>query len=356
MSIAVSICLPTRDSIRFLPERLASIRNQSFTDWELIAVDSHSEDGTLELLEQFAAVDARVRVCQAPPDGIYRNFNRGIRQARGRYVYIATSDDTMAHDCLEKLVAGLEENPDCELAHCPMRVIDVDGLPGLDWWSGNSIFARSSGEFLYRRHKRPAPFDGMLCLLGNNIYSSVTQLLIKRSLFERIGYYRPDWGSLGDFHWNLRAGLAASTIHVPDTWGGWRMHPGQATAGVVLGSIDHQAMIDGMIDDVLRHLDGGPNHQRGDEAFDELVRRTRALRRHLAEHARHATTVERRGSLLRAALLGRRLAWQHLASLIPGRQRWPGAAPSAVRSWFEGGGLTPLPGGSQCSGVANSPR
>ena len=343
MSTAVSICLPTRNSIRFLAERLASIRNQSCTAWELIAVDSHSEDGTLEMLEDFAARDPRVRVLQAPRDGIYPNFNRAIRQAQGRFVYIATSDDTMAPDCLEKLLTALAQNLDCELAHCPMRVIDEHGEPGRDWWSGNSIFARSSGNLLHCPHKRIAPFDGMLCLLGDNIYSSVTQLLIKRSLFDRIGFYPSDWGSLGDFHWNLRAGLAASAVHVPDTWGGWRMHPGQATAGAHLGSSEHQAQIEAMIGDVLHHLAQSEGVRAGSEAFGELVKRTAELRAHLREHAGRACSWQRRLALIRDAVLGRHFAWQHLASLAPGRQRWPRAAPQALRAWFEGGGLIRLP-------------
>jgi len=344
MSIAVSICLPTRNSIRFLPERLASIRSQTLTDWELVAVDSHSEDGTREMLGQFAAADPRVRVCQAPRDGIYPNFNRCIRLARGRFVYIATSDDTMAHDCLEKLVAALIGNPDCDLAHCPMRVIDEDGLPGRDWWSGSSMFARSSGDLLHCPHKRIAPFDGMLCLLGDNIYSSVTQLLINRALFDRIGFYQADWGPLGDFHWNLRAGLAASTVHVPDTWGGWRMHASQATAGVRLGSPEHQGQIDAMIGDVLRHLDRCLDDAARGAAFEELVKRTRALRGHLREHARRQSTLNRRLFLIREALLGRPLAWRHLASLAAGRGRWPQAAPQALRAWFGNSGLVPLAG------------
>ena len=347
MNCLVSICLPTRNSIRFLPERLASIRNQSFTDWELIAVDGMSDDGTFEMLGEFAAGNPRVRLCQGPRDGIYPNFNRCIRQAQGSFVYIATSDDTMAHDCLERLVAALTENPDCDLAHCPMRVIDEDGMPGGDWWSGNSIFARSSGDLLHRPHKRIAPVDGVLCLLGDNIYSSVTQLLIKRSLYERIGYYPANWGSLGDFHWNLRAGLAASAVHVPDTWGGWRMHAGQATAGVRLGSADHQAKIDEMIGDVLSDLGRNLGAEDWSDAFARLMRRSRALRSHLRDHGSRSNRWHRRLHLICEALLGRSLAWQHLLSLVPGRKHWPRAAPQTVRTWLASGGLVPLAAGDQ---------
>lgn len=130
----VSICLPTLNSMEFLAERMGSISVQSFSDWEVVAVDGFSDDGTHEALHDFAFKHPQVKVSQAVRDGIYPNFNRCIESAEGEFVYIATSDDTMAPDCLEKMVNALEENPDCDLAHCPMKVIDRNGVPAFDWW------------------------------------------------------------------------------------------------------------------------------------------------------------------------------------------------------------------------------
>jgi glycosyltransferase involved in cell wall biosynthesis len=297
-----------------------------------------SDDGTYQALLDFAATVPVARVVQAERDGIYPNFNRSIRLAAGDYVYIATSDDTMAADCLEKLVAALDDNPDCDLAHCPMRVMDESGGPAPDWWSGHSLFVRSSGELATRRHKRVAPLDGMLCLLGDNIYSSVTQILIRRSLFDRIGYYRSDWGSVGDFHWNLRAGLAASAIHVPDTWGGWRMHRNQATAAVRLRSPEHQALIDGMIDDVI--AESGKEGVSND--FIAAVGRAAQLREHLRKHSSFTSPRARRWFLIREALKGKPIAWKHLLSAFRGQGKWPKAAPAELSGWFAPPLLVPL--------------
>jgi hypothetical protein len=60
------------------------------------------------------------------------------------------------------------------------------------------------------------------------------------------------WGSAGDFNWNMRATLVANTVHVPDTWGGWRVHALQATAGACIGSAEHAAKIDAMIEHAIR--------------------------------------------------------------------------------------------------------
>jgi hypothetical protein len=248
----VSICLPNLNNRPFLEERLSTIFDQSLTDWELIIYDNFSEDGAWELFQEAAGRDARIRIAQAPRQGMYANWNNCIRAACGDYVYIATSDDNMAPDCLEKLVEALDTNPECDLAHCNLRMFDSKGEEvSSRWWNEASLFARSSGDLLRQRHTRRAPFDGLLHLSGDTVYTSITQLLIRRSLFSRMGLFEPRWGSLGDFNWNMRAGLVANTVHVPDTWGGWRQHEAQATASAHFGSDHHVAKMDEMVDHAI---------------------------------------------------------------------------------------------------------
>jgi GT2 family glycosyltransferase len=247
----VSVCVPNLNTRPFLPERFRTIREQSLRDWELLVYDSFSTDGAWEYLQALAAEEPRMRVWQGPREGTPASWNPCVKAARGEYVYIATSDDTMAPDCLERLVAALDAHPECDIAHCTLRPIDERGetiASTYHWWARASAFAVSSGSWLHRPHVRRAPFDGLLHLEGGSVYVSITQLLVRRSLFDDIGYFESTWGSVGDFDWSMRAGLVANTVHVPDTWGGWRVHGGQATAGVRLGSDEHARRIDAMIE------------------------------------------------------------------------------------------------------------
>ena len=69
---------------------------------------------------------------------------RASGEASGEFVYIATSDDAMAPDCLEKLVAALEQHNDCDLAHCPLVVVDENGAPvAQPRWPDGQIFGDS---------------------------------------------------------------------------------------------------------------------------------------------------------------------------------------------------------------------
>jgi hypothetical protein len=171
--------------------------------------------------------------------------------ARSEYLYVAAADDTMATDCLARLAAALEAHPECGLAHCPLRVINEQGEAVDYGWERASIFVRSSLGLAGSTHVRHAPFDGLLHLAGESVYVSLTQLLVRRSLFERVGLFESQWGSVGDFNWNMRATLAASTIHVPGTWASWRLHGAQATAGAALASPEHQLRLDSMMEHAL---------------------------------------------------------------------------------------------------------
>jgi len=227
----ISILLPNLNHRPFLQERLDCIFGQTFTDWELIVVDNHSDDGAWELFQQQACTEPRLRIFQARREGIYANWNNCLELAQGEFVYIATSDDTMKPDCLKNLLAALESHPECGLAHCCLEVIDEKGneVEGALSWKEQPVPKFFFGSWMDRPHIRTAPHDGILHAATGTVYTSITQMLIRRSVFEHVGSFRNDWGSAGDFEWGMRASLLYSTVHVPEVLASWRRHPGQLT-------------------------------------------------------------------------------------------------------------------------------
>lgn len=230
MPPTVSLLLPNLDNRPFLEERMSSIWAQTFQDWELIVLDGRSRDGSWEYLQACAATDPRIRLYQSADRGIYRSFNQCVSLARGKYVYFATGDDTMARHALSEMVAALEERSDCDIAHCKLRIIGPDGREsGQKRWD-NFFIVRYFGDLIDQWHIRLAPHDGLLHFSGITVYTSLTQLLIRRSLFERIGGFREDCGPIADFEWEMRATLIANTVHIPQYLASWRLHDGQASS------------------------------------------------------------------------------------------------------------------------------
>ena len=237
----------------------------------------------------------------------------------------------MAPECLEKLVAALEACPECDLAHCKLRLVDEIGRHYDDPWSRERLFTLSSGRLVDIPHVRMAPFDGLLHLSGATVYISITQLLIRRNLFDKIGLFESRWGSIGDFNWDMRAGLVANTVHVPDTWGGWRIHGGQATARVDYYSIEHERRIQEMIDCAI----GTMKSLVGQATFERLQSKwsTSALRlRHFLNGVRDRrdSKVARRLFILRELLRGEFAASSHICARATKRPIWP----ETVKNWM----------------------
>ena len=259
----VSILLPNLNNRNYLDERIDCIFSQTFTDWELVIVDNYSDDGAWEFFKKVAGADSRVRISQAPRNGMYANWNNCIKQARGEYIYIATSDDTMMPECLECLVNALEAYPQCDIAHCCLKIIDEHGNPFHTQWAQWEL-VRFYGDLIQRIHIRKAPYDGFVHAGWGCVYMSITQLLIRSSLFDKIGLFRNDLGSLADFEWEMRAALISDVIHFPKYLATWRRHPAQATQNKYFSTADFPKKLIGMIESAfnkVQHLNKDINYK-----------------------------------------------------------------------------------------------
>jgi glycosyltransferase involved in cell wall biosynthesis len=95
----VSVVLPCYEAERFLVEALDSLLGQTYGKLEILALDDGSSDGTLRILEEFAARDGRVRVLRNEANqGVIRTLNRGVAEAMRAHPYGGTPDSLHAED------------------------------------------------------------------------------------------------------------------------------------------------------------------------------------------------------------------------------------------------------------------
>ncbi len=124
----VSVCIPTYNYRRYLPQALESALAQTARDIEVVVVDNCSEDGSAEVIEAYARRDARIAAHRNERNlGMTANFNRGLALARGKYVKLLCADDVLEPECAERLVAALEAEPRAGLAGCARRYFRDDG-------------------------------------------------------------------------------------------------------------------------------------------------------------------------------------------------------------------------------------
>lgn len=106
----VSIILPVFNAERFLSQCLDSISRQTYQDWELIAVDDGSKDGSMEILKSYEKRDHRIHIISKKNEGVSIARNIALEHAHGDYVYFVDSDDIVMPEALMILVKAMESS------------------------------------------------------------------------------------------------------------------------------------------------------------------------------------------------------------------------------------------------------
>ncbi|MET8163187.1 bifunctional glycosyltransferase family 2 protein/CDP-glycerol:glycerophosphate glycerophosphotransferase [Streptomyces sp. NPDC005329] len=199
-----SVIVPAYKVQAYLHECLESVLSQSFADLELIVVDDRSPDACGEIIDEFAARDARVRAVHLPENvGLGRARNAGLERATGDYLLFLDSDDTLTPDALRAIADRVRETGEPDVL-----VYDYAST----YWSGETVrnqFAEQLTE------EGPAPFrlqdrPGLLRVLmvaWNKAY--------RREFVEGVGLTFPP-GYYEDTPWTYPALMAAESLATLD--------------------------------------------------------------------------------------------------------------------------------------------
>jgi len=109
MEPLVSILLPIKNAESYLADCLDSILKQSFTNWELLAVNDHSSDNSLALLKKYSQRDARIKCFDNEGNGIIHALRLAYRHSKGTFLTRMDADDRMVNDKLEILIQNWQQ-------------------------------------------------------------------------------------------------------------------------------------------------------------------------------------------------------------------------------------------------------
>lgn len=168
---AVSVIMSVRNGGTDLPKAVATILDQTFSNFELIAINNGSTDETAAFLDGLD--DPRVRIYHQADEGFARALNRGISLARGRYIARQDHDDWALSSRIEKQVKFLDAHPEVALVGTRAEI-----------WIGDTKTGRV--------HDHPTD-DKVIRfeLLFNNpfVHSSV---MIRKAALDQVGVYTVD--------------------------------------------------------------------------------------------------------------------------------------------------------------------
>ena len=119
----VSIVIPTYNHAHFLGRALQSLLDQTFTNWEVILVDNHSQDNTDEVVQSFA--EQRIAMLKIHNNGVIAaSRNKGILAAKGEWIAFLDSDDFWYPEKLEISVNGIQEDASVDVCSTDEMLVD----------------------------------------------------------------------------------------------------------------------------------------------------------------------------------------------------------------------------------------
>ncbi|MCG8334401.1 MAG: glycosyltransferase [Proteobacteria bacterium] len=143
MDDLISVLLPLYNAEAYLEQCLESILNQTYTQFEVIAVNDGSSDSSSAILSRFSQTDARIKPLHLPKNkGIVAALNAGLSICRGKWVARMDADDLMHPQRLEQQLIGLHSNPGIDILGSRIKLFRYDGelTPGQlryrDWSNG----------------------------------------------------------------------------------------------------------------------------------------------------------------------------------------------------------------------------
>ena len=190
----LSIALPVRNGADYLAAALDSVLAQTFSDFNLHVSDNASDDGTADILADYAARDPRIKVSRSvEPLSQVANMNRAVALAGTQWVRMLCHDDLLRPDCMAQTLAAVQAVNDARVALIgnDERHLFANGYcsPKVD----DAPLQRYGGIEILRRR-----FSGA----GDTVsVPSVTTVTLRRSAFDALGGFDPRWVHFDIFAW-----------------------------------------------------------------------------------------------------------------------------------------------------------
>jgi glycosyltransferase involved in cell wall biosynthesis len=292
----ISVLMPVYNAEKFLRQAVDSILEQTYGDFELIAIDDGSKDNSGKILDDYAASDHRVRVFHQQNQGLVATLNRAIELSKGEYLARQDGDDVSFPLRFKQQVATLDAKADVVLVSGGFEVFDEED------------------EFLYREVLPTDDQDIKRAMYLRNPIGHGS-VMFRREAAITAGLYSDQHGPTEDYELWSRLAKQGKFAAVEQAVYHWRVNP----AGITSNS--NQAMLKIMKGHIDRlWLDHTPPlissqqlRQKGYYYFTAYRKRGVDMKNNmLADNAQIALKMMRRGQfwqgcrqLLAVAMVGR---------------------------------------------------
>jgi len=228
----VTICIPIFNGEKYISRAVVSALQQTYPELEILIVDDGSTDSSLKLVSSFQSnYSNKIKVVKHARTGMVNNWNICIKESKGEYIKFLHQDDQLTPNCVEKLMEVAMEDEAIGLVFSKRGLImeSQHCLTDAALLEAQNIHKNWSN--LKRINEGVSLLTDPLLLLNpiSQRIGEPTTVLIKKSVFDRVGYFDSLLQQAVDIEMWLRIASCYKIGYVDLCLSYWRIHSGQAT-------------------------------------------------------------------------------------------------------------------------------
>ncbi len=217
----VSVILPNYNHALYLRERIDSILNQTYRDFELIILDDKSSDNSRDIIEEYRGEErvSNIVYNEDNSGNTFIQWNRGFELAKGEYIWIAESDDFAEPTFLAKCVEQLDANSDAAYCFADSNFVDANSkiisheferlvLPT----NGESVIKYEGVDFIVNN-----------LLFDNRVYNA-SMVVFRKSYIALMSDKYRNFRSCGDWLFWAEMAYHGDVVRVAERLNNFRQH------------------------------------------------------------------------------------------------------------------------------------
>ena len=228
----VSICIPTYNGESYLNQAIESAIQQSYKNIEIIISDDDSKDNTLEIANKYRELSTiPFKIVAHNRNGIGANWNNCIKIAKGEYIKFVFQDDVLLPECVEKMMDLALNDKKIGLVFSRRIFIDENNKNHFTEWKTKFQELHIYWKGLQSINSGKKLLKECNCLLESplNKVGEPSVVLVKKSVFKKVGYFNEDLIQILDYEFWYRVFKCYNIGFIDENLVQFRLHSEQAT-------------------------------------------------------------------------------------------------------------------------------
>jgi len=219
----VSVIVPNYNHSKYLSQRLESIISQTFNDFEIIILDDASTDSSIEIIDNYVSLYSNIRSYRNTTNSgrPFSQWQKGISNSKGEFIWMAESDDFTEPEFLEKCLEKMKEHENAGLVYCNSLVLNEE--VSTQYLISNKEEKEGNSKMLNDYYTEGSVEITELLYLRNTIYN-VSSVLFRRSKLPASFDKETSMKFCGDWYLYLRVLLHSDIAYISEPLNNFRIH------------------------------------------------------------------------------------------------------------------------------------